>query len=35
MMADQPHVVVLGGGFAGVGALQKLKKAPVQRNAHR
>src|SRR5262245_62348612 len=30
MMSDQPHVVVLGAGFAGVGVLQKLKKAPVR-----
>jgi NADH:quinone reductase (non-electrogenic) len=28
-MADQPHVVILGGGFAGLGALRKLKKSPV------
>jgi NADH:quinone reductase (non-electrogenic) len=29
-MVDAPHVVVLGGGFAGVGALKKLKRAPVR-----
>lgn len=29
-MTDQPHVVILGGGFAGLGAVQKLKDAPVK-----
>jgi NADH dehydrogenase len=29
-MADQPHVVILGGGFAGLGVMKKLKKAPVK-----
>jgi len=29
-MADEPHVVILGGGFAGKGAMKKLKKAPVR-----
>ena len=29
-MENQPHVVVLGGGFAGLGALRSLKKAPVR-----
>ncbi len=29
-MADQPHVVILGGGFGGLGAMRKLKKAPVR-----
>jgi NADH dehydrogenase len=29
-MADSPRVVVLGGGFAGIGAAQKLKKAAVE-----
>jgi NADH:quinone reductase (non-electrogenic) len=29
-MVEEPHVVVLGGGFAGLGALKKLKKAPVR-----
>lgn len=28
-MADRPHVVILGGGFAGLGAMRKLRKAPV------
>ena len=29
-MASEPHVVILGGGFAGVGALAELAKAPVR-----
>jgi NADH dehydrogenase len=29
-MSEPPHVVVLGAGFAGLGALQKLRKAPVR-----
>jgi len=29
-MADEPHVVILGGGFAGLGAMRSLKKAPVR-----
>jgi len=29
-MADEPHVVILGGGFAGVGVIKKLKKARVK-----
>ncbi len=29
-MSDKPHVVILGGGFAGIGAAQKLKDAAVQ-----
>lgn len=29
-MGDKPQVVILGGGFAGIGAAQKLKDAPVQ-----
>jgi NADH dehydrogenase len=29
-MADQPNVVILGGGFAGLGAAHKLKDAPVK-----
>src|SRR5580704_3400953 len=29
-MADQHRVVILGGGFAGLSAAQKLKHAPVQ-----
>jgi NADH:quinone reductase (non-electrogenic) len=29
-MTDAPHVVILGGGFGGLGALKKLKKAPVR-----
>ncbi len=29
-MADTPHVVVLGAGFAGVGVAQKLRDAPVR-----
>jgi NADH:ubiquinone reductase (H+-translocating) len=29
-MASPPHVVVLGGGFAGLGALKRLEKAPVR-----
>jgi NADH:quinone reductase (non-electrogenic) len=29
-MANEPHVVILGGGFAGVGAMRKLKKAGVR-----
>jgi NADH dehydrogenase len=29
-MATEPHVVILGAGFAGVGAMKKLKKAPVK-----
>lgn len=29
-MATQPHIVVLGGGFAGMGAAQRLKDAPVK-----
>src|SRR3954467_486434 len=27
---SQPHVVILGAGFAGIGAMKKLKKAPVK-----
>lgn len=29
-MANEPHVVILGAGFAGLGAMKKLKKAPVK-----
>ncbi len=29
-LSELPHVVVLGAGFAGVGALQQLQKAPVR-----
>lgn len=29
-MAELPHVVVLGGGFGGIGAVQKLRDAPVR-----
>jgi len=29
-MANKPHVVIVGGGFAGLGAVRKLKKAPVR-----
>ena len=29
-MANEPHVVILGGGFAGLGVMKKLKKAPVK-----
>ncbi len=29
-MPDEPRVVILGGGFAGLGAMRKLKKAPVK-----
>ncbi len=29
-MADLPHVVILGAGFAGLGVMKKLKKAPVK-----
>jgi NADH:ubiquinone reductase (H+-translocating) len=29
-MASEPHVVILGGGFAGVGALAELTKIPVR-----
>lgn len=29
-MADLPHVVILGGGFGGLGAMRKLRKAPVR-----
>jgi NADH dehydrogenase len=29
-MANEPHVVILGGGFAGLGALKGLKKAPAR-----
>lgn len=29
-MADLPHVVILGAGFAGLGTMKKLKKAPVR-----
>lgn len=29
-MANEPHVVILGGGFAGIGAAKKLKDAPVK-----
>ncbi len=29
-MADLPHVVILGAGFAGMGVMKKLKKAPVR-----
>jgi NADH dehydrogenase len=29
-MADKPHVVILGGGFAGLGAVKKLSKEPVR-----
>src|SRR6187399_3252076 len=29
-MPDQPHVVVLGAGFGGVGAVQKLRDADVR-----
>lgn len=29
-MTDQPHVVILGGGFAGLGVMKKLKKARVK-----
>jgi NADH dehydrogenase len=29
-MADLPHVVILGAGFAGLGVMKKLKKAPVR-----
>jgi NADH dehydrogenase len=29
-MDEKPHVVILGAGFAGVGAMQKLKDAPVR-----
>ena len=33
--ARRPRVVILGGGFAGIGAAQKLKKADVGRRARR
>jgi NADH:quinone reductase (non-electrogenic) len=29
-MADSPHVVILGAGFGGIGAAQKLREAPVR-----
>ena len=29
-MVDAPHVVILGGGFGGLGAIKKLKKAPLR-----
>jgi NADH dehydrogenase len=29
-MADEPHVVILGAGFAGLGAMRKLENAPVK-----
>jgi NADH dehydrogenase len=29
-MPNDPHVVILGAGFAGLGAMKKLKKAPVK-----
>ena len=29
-MADEPRVVIVGGGFAGLGVVRKLKKAPVR-----
>jgi len=29
-MANEPHVVILGAGFAGLGAVKKLRKAPVK-----
>jgi NADH:ubiquinone reductase (H+-translocating) len=29
-MDERPHVVILGAGFAGVGAMKKLQKAPVR-----
>ena len=29
-MADIPHVIILGGGFGGIGALKKLRDANVR-----
>lgn len=29
-MATQPHIIILGGGFAGMGAAQRLRDAPVK-----
>ena len=29
-MADIPHVIILGGGFGGIGALKKLRDADVR-----